>query len=189
MAHTTPDHKHRPGGVAHRGVGPVNVAVQELEPVGELMVDLQGGGHSQQHQEAEVDERVHHPGCGLPQQGAHVDAGSEVGHAVLGVVHRRAAVVGPAPLPVLHPVGEQDRPVHQQHGDDRVEGDLQRGGNVAEHLAGDRAVVVEAGDAGHDARQGGEQRDGHAEGDDDVMGPDPGPHDGATLLAEPAPGH
>ena len=148
-----PDHEHRPGGVAHRGVGPVDVSVQEFEPVGELMVDLQGGGHAQQNQEAEVDEGVHHPGARLSQQGAHVDAGSEVGHAVLGVVHRGAAVVGPAPLPVLDPVGEQDGPVHQQHGDDRVEGDLQRRGNVAEYLAGDRAVVVEAGDARHDARQ------------------------------------
>ena len=44
-----PDDEHRPGGVAHRRVGPVDVAVQELEPVGELMVDLEGGGHAEQH--------------------------------------------------------------------------------------------------------------------------------------------
>ena len=180
-------HEHRARGVAHRRVGPVHVAVQELGSVGKLVVDLQGGGHPEKDQEAEVDERVHHPGARLAQQGAHIDTGPEVGHAVFGVVRGGATVVGPAPLPVLGPVGEQDRPADQQNGNDRVEGGLHRRRNVAEHLAGNGAVAVEPGDAGHDARGRGEGRQHDTGGDAQMMGLDPGPHSTRDITRRGAP--
>ena len=92
------------GDVTHRGVGPVDVAVEELHGLGDLMVDLQDGGHGHQDQEREVDEGVHDAGRRFPKQGLHVDARSEVAEPSLGVAGRGGPVVGGAALPVLDPV-------------------------------------------------------------------------------------
>src|SRR3712207_7699451 len=43
--------------------------------------DLEHRGDGQEHEEPEVDHRVHEPGGGVPQQGLHVDAGPEVAQA------------------------------------------------------------------------------------------------------------
>ena len=53
-------------------------AMQELERLGHLVVDLGHRGHTEQHEEAEVDRRVHRTGSRVAQQGLHVDAGAEV---------------------------------------------------------------------------------------------------------------
>ncbi len=125
--------------------------MQELEGLGDLVVDLEDGGDRQQYQEREVDEGVHEAGGRFAQQRLHVDAGPEVAEAALGVVGVGGPVVGGAALPVLHAVGEQDGAVDDQHGNDRVEGHLQGVGDVPEDLAGDFGVVVPAVDRGGDA--------------------------------------
>ena len=80
-AHDGPDHadeEREAGEVADERVRLVDAAVQELQLVGQLVVDLEDRGDGQQDQEAEVDERVHDAGGGVAQQGLHVDAGAEV---------------------------------------------------------------------------------------------------------------
>ena len=72
------DEEHAAGHVAHQRVGPVHVAVQELGALGQLVVDLEHRGDGEQHQEAEVDQRVHDAGGRVAQQRLHVDAGAEV---------------------------------------------------------------------------------------------------------------
>ena len=69
------------GGVADERVGLVRAAVEELEVLGELVVDLEHGRDAEQDQEPEVDHRVHHAGGRIPQQRAHVHAGAEVAEA------------------------------------------------------------------------------------------------------------
>ena len=141
-----PRHAHQiehAGDVAHRGVGPVHVAVQELHPLGNLVVDLQHRGHGHEDQEREVDQGVHDAGRWLAQQGLHVDPGSEVAESTLGVGRLGGTVVGDTPLPVLDAVREQDGPVDDEQRDDRVEGQLQWPRDVGEDLAGDRRIVVE----------------------------------------------
>ena len=114
-----------PGGVADEGVRLVRAAVQELQVLGQLVVDLEHGRDGEQDEEPEVDHRVHQPGGGVAQQRAHVDAGAEVAEAALGVLRRRAAARRRlAALPVLHPVGEAERAPRDHHRDDRVEGQL-----------------------------------------------------------------
>ena len=127
-AHDRPDHaaeEHQPGGVADEGVRLVRVAVQELEVLGELVVDLEHRGDAEQHQEPEVDHRVHQPGGRVAQQRLHVGAGPVALGALLGVLERRAPLGGTAALPVLHPVGEAERAPRQHHRDHGVEGDLE----------------------------------------------------------------
>ena len=50
------------GEVADEAVGHVGAAVEELEVLGQLVVDLEHGGDAEEHQEAEVDHRVHQAG-------------------------------------------------------------------------------------------------------------------------------
>ena len=79
------------GGVADERVRLVRAAVEELEVLGQLVVDLEHRRDAEQHEEPEVDHRVHQPGGRVAQQRAHVDAGAEVAEAALGVLRRRAA--------------------------------------------------------------------------------------------------
>ena len=170
---TMPARKTRPASVAHEDVGLVGGAVEELGVVGQLVVDLQHGGDRDQDQEAEVDQRVHDAGHGVPQQGLHVDAGAEVAHAPLDVPGGGRPVVGGAPLPVPHPEGEEHGAVDQQGRDHRVEGDLQGVRDVPEHLPVDRRLLLEAGEAGGDAGADREEGDGDAEADDELLGREP----------------
>ena len=87
-AHDRPQHaadEHEAGGVADEGVRLVRAAVEELEVLGQLVVDLEHRRDGEQHEEAEVDHRVHQPGGRVAQQRAHVHAGAEVAEAALGV--------------------------------------------------------------------------------------------------------
>ena len=175
--------EHEAGGVAHEGERLVRRAVQELEALGDLVVDLEGRGDGQQHEEAEVDEGVHEAGRGVPQQRPHVDAGPVVLQAAAGVAARRGPAVGRAPLPVPHPEGEEVRDVHEQDRDHRVERDDERVRHPAEHLAGDRADVVPAGPQREDARQQGEEAGEDPEAEDELVGPQPpGPGGGGRRL-------
>ena len=112
-------------------------------------------GDGEQDQEAEVDQRVHDAGGRVAQQRLHVDAGAEVLEAPLDVLGGGGPVVGRAPLPVLHPLGEQHRAVDDEHRDDRVEGELQRARDAAEDLALDRRVVVPLRQSGRMTRRRG----------------------------------
>ena len=80
------DQEHQPGGVADEGVRLVGRAVEELERLGELVVDLEHGGDTEQHEEPEVDHRVHEAGTGVAQQRLHVRAGAEVLQPLSGVL-------------------------------------------------------------------------------------------------------
>ena len=64
-----------------------------------------------------------------------------------------AAVVGLAPLVVADPQRHEPRDEEEPGGDREVERDLERGRDVDEDLAGDRRVVVPAGDLRRDARR------------------------------------
>ena len=86
MAHTTPIEERGAGEVADEGVAPVDVAVEELQRLGQLVVDLEDRRDAEQHEEREVDEAVHDPGGGIAQQGLHVDAGPEVLEPALDVL-------------------------------------------------------------------------------------------------------
>ena len=88
--------EHEAGGVTDERVGLVRAALEELEVLGHLVVDLEHRRDAEQHEEAEVDHRVHDAGGRVAQQRAHVDAGAEVGEAPLGVLRRGAAASGPA---------------------------------------------------------------------------------------------
>ncbi len=78
----------------------VHVAVEELEPVGHLVIGLADHRYDEQEDEPEVEERVHHPGGGVTEQRLHPDAAPEVAQAALGVLAVRAPVVGTATLVV-----------------------------------------------------------------------------------------
>ena len=158
--------EHHAGRVADERVGLVGAAVEELEILGELVVDLEHGRDAEQDQEPEVDHRVHHAGGGIAQQRAHVGAGAEVAEAALGVLRRGAASgCRSAALPVLHPIGESERAPREQHRDQRVEHHLQRTGDVHEHDTVDVVLVVPVGDLRDDPGRGGEYGDAEAETD------------------------
>ena len=118
------DGEDQAGAVTDEGVGPIHVAVKELEVGGDLVVDLKHGGHAEQDDEPEVDHRVHDPSAWFAQQRLHVHAGPEIPDAGLGVFERRATVVGASSLPILDAVGREPRSVDQQHRDDGVERQL-----------------------------------------------------------------
>ena len=94
--------------VGDEGVRLVRAAVQELQRLRELVVDLQHHRDDEEHQEAEVDERVHDARGRVAQQRAHPHAGAEVAHAPVHVALVRAPVVGLAALVVAHP--QRDEP-------------------------------------------------------------------------------
>ena len=161
------------GRVADERVGLVGAAVEELEVLGELVVDLEHGRDAEQDQEPEVDHRVHRAGGRIAQQRAHVDAGAEVAEAALGVLHGRPPCRGrSATFPVLHAVGEPERPPGQQHRDQRVEHHLQRTGDVDEHDAVDVVLVVPVGDLGDDPGGDGEHGDADPERDRQLVRPE-----------------
>ena len=91
-----PADEHQPGEVGDEGVCLVRPAVEELEALGELVVDLQHRGDGEQDEEPEVDQRVHQPGGRVAQQRPHVHAGAVVGEAALGVGGGGAAGSAPA---------------------------------------------------------------------------------------------
>ena len=120
----------------------VHVAVQELQVLGELVVDLEDDRGDEQHEEAEVDARVHQAGGRVAQQRLHPHAGAEVAHAPVDVALVRATVVGRAPLVVLDPLADEPRADEQHDRDGDVEDPVDRVGDVAERLARDRRVVA-----------------------------------------------
>jgi hypothetical protein len=144
--------------------------VEELEVLGELMVDLEHGGDAEQHEEPEVDHRVHHAGRGVAQQGPHVHAGPVALSSRLGVVECGTALGRSPPLPVLHAIGESEGTPRQHERYHGVENHLQRAGHVAEHDAMNRVLVVPVGDHRHDPGDRREQGDPDPEGDRQVMG-------------------
>jgi hypothetical protein len=165
--------EHEAGGVAHERERLVGGAVQELEALGDLVVDLEGRGHGEEDEEAEVDEGVHEAGRGVPQQRLHVDAGAVVLQVAADVAARRRPAVGRAPFPVLHAEGEEVRDVDEQHRDHRVERDDQRARHAAEHLAGDGTDVVPARPHREDPGEQGEQAGEDPEAEDELVGPQP----------------
>ena len=172
-AHDRPDdsdQEDEPGAVAHRCVGPVDVAVKKLCALGELVVDLEDRGDTEQYQEAEVDHRVHDPGARLAQQCLHVDPGPEVGQTAGRVLRCGPSVFGTTAFPVLDPVGEHHRPVNQQHRYQCVEGELQHARDVDEHLAAHRTGVVLFVEHRNDSRCSSERGYAEAEANDVVMG-------------------
>ena len=131
------------GEVADQCIAPVHVAVEELQALGNLVVDLQHRRHREQDEEVEVDQRVHDPRPGLPHEGLHVHAGAEVGEAVLQVLRCGRPPIGCAPLPVLHPVRQLERTPDQQDRHHRVERQPEHRWDVLENLALHGRVVVE----------------------------------------------
>ena len=170
MAQTSADDERDAGEVPDGGVAAVHVAVEELQALGDLVVGLEHQGHREQDQEREVDEAVHQPGGGVAQQGLHVDAGPEVAQAALHVLRGGGAVVRRPPLPVPHPLAEEDRPVEDQDREDHVEDQLPRARDVPEDHALDVAVlVVELEDRGGHARPDGDQGEEDTDADRDLV--------------------
>ena len=125
----------QPGGVGDERERLVGLAVEELERLGRLVVDLERGGDGEQDEEAEVDQRVHQPRGRVAEEGLHVDAAPVVGEAPRRVVERGASAVGRALLPVPHPEREQVGDVDEQDGRDDVEGHDERVRHEAEDLS------------------------------------------------------
>ena len=86
--------EHEAEQVADERVRLVRPAVEELQRVRELVVDLEDDGDDEEDEEAEVDERVHDARGGVPQQRAHPDALAEVAQAPVDVALGGAPVVG-----------------------------------------------------------------------------------------------
>jgi hypothetical protein len=143
--------------------------VQELHRLGQLVVDLEHDGGDEQHDEPEVDERVHRTGSRVAQQRLHPHAGAEVLEPLLHVALVRAAVVGRAALVVAHPQGDQPRRHEEHDAGGRVEGPVERVGDAAEDLAGDGRVVVPTGQPGDDTRRDRAQRGEHTDAEDQLM--------------------
>ena len=135
------DGEHDAGEVGRERVALVHAAVEELEVVGELVVELEHDGGDEEPQEAEVDERVHEAGGRVAQQRLHPHAGPEVLHAPVEVALGGAAVVGRAPLVVLDPLADQPRADEQHDRGGHVERPVHGVGDAAERLARDRASV------------------------------------------------
>ena len=157
------DGEHHAGEVGGERVALVHAAVEELEVVGELVVELEHDGGDEQPEEAEVDARVHEAGRRVAQQRLHPHAGAEVLHALVEVALGGAAVVGRAPLVVLHPLAHQPRADEQHDRGGDVEGPVDGVGDAAERLARDRRVVVPLGDLRGDARGQRAERDEDAD--------------------------
>ena len=77
------DHEDQAHQIAEGDVGAVDVAMEELERLGHLVIDLEHGRDPEQAEEPEVDHRVHEPGAGVAEQRLHVDAGAEVLESLL----------------------------------------------------------------------------------------------------------
>ena len=163
------DGEHHAGEVGGERVALVHAAVEELEVVGELVVELQHDGGDEQPQEPEVDARVHDAGRRVAQQGLHPHAGPEVLHAPVEVALGGAAVVGRAPLVVLDPLAHQPRAdeQHDRRGD--VEGPVDGVGDAAEGLTRDDRVVLPLGDPRCDARGERAERDEDADDEHQVV--------------------
>ena len=131
------DEQAKTGEITDERIRHVDVAVQELPGLGDLVVDFENRGDGEQHQEGEVDERMHDASGGIAQQGLHVDTGAEIAEATLDVLLCCASVVRLAACPVLHPLAEQHCSVDEQDRRHDVEGDLQRGRDASEDLSCD----------------------------------------------------
>ncbi|CAB4596781.1 unannotated protein [freshwater metagenome] len=172
-AHDGPDDttgEHQTGEVTHEHVAAVHVAVEELQTLGQLVIELEHRGDTEQNEEAEVDQRVHEAGGRIAQQGAHVHTGAEVGEATLRVGRGGATAIGCTALPVADAIGETQRSPQHEDGDDRVEGQLQRAGDSTEHLAVDGRVTLPSGDEGQHARHHDEHRHERTDGDRELVG-------------------
>ena len=154
--------------VAERGVGHVGVAVEELELLGRLVIQLAEDRDCEETEEREVDEAVHEPGGAVAQEGLHVHAGPEVGDASLDVLLVGGPPVRCSPLVVLEPLEEEPPDVEEQHGQGHVEDDLERERDVREHLALHRAVVVPVEDLRCGEAADGQQREADTEEDGDA---------------------
>ena len=78
IAQPVPIKQHGARDVADGCVALVHATVEELEALGQLVIDLERGRDTQQDDEAEVDHRVHDPGHGLAHEGLHVEPGAEI---------------------------------------------------------------------------------------------------------------
>ncbi len=161
--------EHEAGRVADERVRPVHVALEELEILGHLVIDLEHRRDGEEDEEPEVDHRVHEPRGGVAQERLHVGAGAEVLESLGGVLGGRVPLRGCAALPVLHPIGEHEAAPDDHHGDDCVERELQWARDVDEHRAVHFVVVLPPGDLRQDAGDEREQTDPDAECDGDLV--------------------
>ena len=156
------------GEVADERVTLIGAAVQELELLWQLVVDLEGGGDGEQHEEAEVDQRVHQTGSRIAQQRAHVDAGAEVAGAALDVLGRGLRVGAGRPRSQFF-IRSAKRNAHASSTGMTVNASFQRCRDAAEHDTVHGVLVVPVGDQRDDAAGGCEHRHPDADGDGDVM--------------------
>ena len=128
---TTPIEEQQPGDVADEGVGLVDRRRGGTwRPRGSWWSISRTVVTREQDQEAEVDQRVHdarRPGRAAGSA-CRRRPGSRASRAWRCSCRGGAAVVGPAPLPVAHPAGEQHGAEDEQHRDHRVEDGLHEDG-------------------------------------------------------------
>jgi hypothetical protein len=105
--------------------------MEELEPSGEEVVDLEGHRSQEEHDEPEVDHRVHDPRARVAHQRLHGEPVGETGETFLPVT---GAFLGTALLPALSAQGEEVEGQPQEGRYPEVEDHHYRVGNVAEHL-------------------------------------------------------
>ena len=130
----------------------------------------------EQHEEPEVDHRVHQPGGRVAQQRVHVDAGAEVGEAALGVLASWCAGSAPAcpRSQFFIRSAKRNAPHDEHHRDDRVERQLQRAGMLTNTSRWIALSLCQSVISGHDAREHGEHGDADAEADGQVVRPESG---------------
>ena len=164
-----PDQEQHAGGVGAGRIREVRVAVQELEAVGELVIDLADDRGDEEEHEAEVEARVHQTGRGIAEQRLHPHAGAVVLGPLLDVLLVRAAVVGLAALVVAHAQRREPRDDEQHRRDDEVEDDLHRLRHVDEDFALHVGVVAPMRDRGQQAAREHEEEHQHAQRKNNLM--------------------
>ena len=156
--------------VQHERVALVEPALEELQVVGEDVVDLEGHRPGEQHQEAEVDGAVHETGARVAEQGAHRQPAAQL---VEPPLEHAAPVVGGSPLPVAGTVGEQQHRDERRGGDHDVEDGHHQLGDVAEYDTADLRHL-DLGKRAQPPRGQDPDRDHHSEADHGPPHPGPG---------------
>ena len=117
--------------VQDRRVPEVDGTMQELPGFGHEVIDLEGDGPGQQHQEPVIDHGVHEARGGVAEQGLHAQAVGQVPHPPFPLPD---TLFGTTSRPVASAEGEQIEGQPQEGGHRDVEGGLQPCRNVPEDL-------------------------------------------------------
>ena len=162
-----PDHtgrEHETSSVTNKDVALVHGAVEELHRLWQLVIKFECSSNTQQDEEAEVDERVHHSCSTITKEGAHVHTCAVVSETTLCILRSCLTTIRCTALPVTHAICEAEGAPDQHDGKNCVEGSLDRTRDSFKNFAGLRRLVVPLCELGDDSRHHGERTHSDAQG-------------------------